>query len=145
MPRIRAILATLGLLAGLSLLTACSEGSVFSLEIGDCFNDPADGVTEASSVEMVDCADPHDNEVYGEGTMTDEVYPGDDAISEFAEQVCYDAFEGYVGLTYSDSALDYWYWVPTQETWTQSRDRLITCVLYNPSSQTVGTFKGSKI
>lgn len=145
MSRIRAIVAALALLAGVSLVGACSEGSVFNLAIGDCFNDPDTTAEEVSSVEMVDCTEAHDNEVYAEGTMTEDVYPGEDTIVAFAEETCLAAFESYVGIPFDQSALYYWYYIPTAESWSESNDRLVTCMLYNPEMQTTGTFKGSGI
>ena len=43
---------------------ACSSGeSVFSLELGDCFDDP-ETFDEVSELDTIDCSEPHDNEIY---------------------------------------------------------------------------------
>ena len=53
----RTIYATGIALIATIALAACGEGNVFSLEVGDCFQDPG-AEDEISNVEIVDCAEP---------------------------------------------------------------------------------------
>ena len=51
---------------GMLLLSACSAGNVWTLDIGDCFDDWEGATTsaesqEVSDVPIVDCDQPHDN------------------------------------------------------------------------------------
>ena len=55
------VLIVLGVV--LAVAMACT-GNVFSLEVGDCFNDPDSGFEEVTDVEIVECSENHDNEVY---------------------------------------------------------------------------------
>jgi hypothetical protein len=116
------------LLAAL-LIAACGGGSVFSLEIGTCFDDSAEG--EISEVPEVDCSEPHDNEVFAliEYTETD-VFPGSDAMQAAAKELCIGEFEAYVGLDYPTSALEVFSITPTDGSWDDG-DREIICALYN--------------
>lgn len=116
-------------LAGVMVI-ACGQQSVFSLPVGTCFDDQADG--EISSVPEVDCSEPHDNEVFALIEYTDaETYPGTDQMSTIANELCLAQFEGYVGLNFESSALDVFPIFPTEESWNEDDDREIICALYN--------------
>lgn len=111
------------------LLAACGDAtSVADIAVGDCFDDPAEEIVV--ELELIDCAEPHDNEVYANLQIQEDAFPGDEAITAFAYDACLDPFAAYVGESYEDSALDYWFLTPTAESW-NSGDRAITCVLYS--------------
>ena len=110
-------------------LASCGGGTaVTDVKIGDCFDDPDSEIV--SALDVVDCSEAHDNEVYAEVFMSDSVFPGDAGVGEFAFDACFDAFEPYVGQSYADSPLDYLYLGPTEESW-DSGDRAVLCVLYS--------------
>jgi hypothetical protein len=124
-------------------LIACGQQSVFSLPVGTCFDDQADG--EISSVPEVDCSQPHDNEVFAliEYTETDN-YPGADQMSALSEDLCIARFGDYVGLDYQSSALAVFPIFPTEESWNQDDDREIICALYNADlSKLTGSMEGA--
>jgi hypothetical protein len=130
-----------GIVLGM-LLAACSQ-SVFSMEVGLCFNDEADAADEVSSVPDVPCEEPHDNEVFALIQYTGETFPGPDAMQAEAVDLCIGEFEGYVGLPYEESELDVYPLVPTQASW-DGGDREIVCALYALDlSQLTGSMKGS--
>ena len=58
--------------------SACSS-NVFDLSVGDCFDDP-DNFAEVSNVPMVDCSEPHHNEVYYLQDLPDGDFPGDSSV-----------------------------------------------------------------
>jgi hypothetical protein len=109
--------------------------SVFDLEVGDCFDDPqgsGSGPAIVEDVETVDCAQPHDNEVFflydleGDGG-----YPGLEAVRADGNERCADEFEGYVGAPVDETdlyaeALLY----PNATSW-DAGDREIVCALYH--------------
>ena len=109
------------------VLAACGGTAVTEVGIGDCFDDPDSNVV--SSLDLIDCAEPHDNEVFAEVIMSGSSFPGDDGVAEFAFEACFDPFEAYVGEPYAESPLDYVYLGPTQESWEEG-DRSVLCVLY---------------
>ena len=112
-----------------ALLVACNGAtSVADIAVGDCFDDPDE--TIVSELEIIDCDQPHDNEVFANLQVEEPDFPGEGVLSSFAIDVCLAPFEAYVGESYADSPLDYWYLTPTAESWAAG-DRAITCVLYN--------------
>jgi hypothetical protein len=135
-------------LIALAVLVAACSGNVFDLAIGDCFDDgdiAVGGVEEVGDVPMVECAEPHDNEVYAVVTVDSDVFPGDIAIQSRADEVCHEAFEGFVGLDYQTSTLDFGWLVPTADTW-EAGDRVVACFVYRMDLQKVtGTLEGTGI
>ncbi len=102
--------------------------SVASLTVGDCFNGAEDELVE--SVDVVDCSEAHDFEVYARPTHTASGdYPGDDALFAWADQRCWEAFEPYVGIAFEESELFFTNLVPTDESWEQG-NRRATCMLH---------------
>jgi hypothetical protein len=111
------------------LVAACGGGNVFNLEVGTCFDDTDE--TEVSSVPVVECSEPHDNEVFAvfDYTATD-VFPGGTEMNAAAHDLCVAEFEAYVGLGYLESELNVFPITPTQGSWDDG-DREIVCALYN--------------
>jgi hypothetical protein len=142
----RIVLVALAVLAGV-LLAACS-GNVFDLAIGDCFDDGdmvIGGVEEIGDVPMVECSEPHDNEVYAVVTVDGDEFPGEQAIQNTADDMCLEAFDGFVGLDYQTSILDFGWLVPTADTWAAG-DRVVACFIYRMDLEKVtGTLQGTGI
>jgi len=134
------------------LLSACSllfesSGSVFDLSPGKCFNDPVEGgeyAREVTSLAMVDCDDPHDNEVFANFDVEDGAFPGVAGLDDVAAAGCAPLFESYVGSSYEDTVrLDIMWLSPTAESWAGG-DRTVTCVLYNADlAELVGSQAGT--
>ena len=121
------------------------EGNVFSLEEGQCFDDPQ-ATGEISDVPIVECDEPHDNEVFFTFDLPDGDYPGDIAVQEQASEGCLGAFEGYVGLDYATSELDILFLSPTSDSWDQADDREVVCFLYRVDQEKMtGSMQGSGI
>lgn len=125
------------------MVWACGQGSVFSLPVGTCFDDQ--DATEISSVPVVDCSEPHDNEVfalidYGE---TD-TYPGSDQMEQIGNDRCITLFASYVGIDYGASVLEVFPITPTEASWADG-DREIICALYNADlSKLTGSMQGAE-
>jgi hypothetical protein len=104
------------------------EVSVFDIEAGDCFS--ADG-DEIQSVLVVDCEQPHVYEAYhlfDHDAGPDEAYPGDDAMTDFADTGCRPPFEEFVDHDY-DTSIWYISWLtPSADTWAEG-DREIVCAV----------------
>jgi hypothetical protein len=99
----------------------------------------------ASALAPVDCAEPHDAELYEVFDLdggTAEPYPGQEAVVAEAERRCGDLFGEYVGRPYADSALDVVFLVPTRRTWDQG-DRTVLCLVEDPSAPLVGSVAGT--
>jgi hypothetical protein len=128
--------------------TATGSGdqvSVLDLAVGDCWNDIPDDGVETDSVSTVPCAEPHEGEVYGVFDLDiGDDWPGQDQVSTEAEAQCVQQFEGFVGMTYQDSALSLFYFSPTEDSWTALGDRGAVCVVVDPNApdgRTTGTLQ----
>jgi hypothetical protein len=120
--------------------------SVFDLDIGQCYNTPA--ATDVDEVNVVDCAEPHQYEIYAlpqHPAGPDEDYPGDEEISAFADEECLgDTFEDYVGVSYESSELLAFVLQPTEETWEEASDREFVCAVYSEAEELEGSVAGSE-
>ncbi len=113
-----------------------------SVVIGDCLTDIAGSQQpEAGNVMVVPCSTAHTSEVYALPMLTGSGYPGDEAISASASDQCGSAFTGYVGVGYETSDLDYSFYTPDATAWSAGV-RLVTCVVFYPQGETVGSVRG---
>ena len=125
---------------------ACAtQGNVFSLDVGQCFNDDSAARDVAvSEVALVDCAEPHDSEVYGSFDLADGEYPGLSAVSSVAEEGCRGIFADYVGVPYDQSVLLATNFVPSKSSWDDLDDREVICLLLPADGDLVGTMRNSR-
>jgi len=113
------------------------------MDIGLCFDD--ESAEEVSSVPEVDCAEPHDNEVFAKYDVADGSFPGDQALLDTAMETCTaEYFATYVGTAYADSDLEVFPITPTAASWDDG-DREIVCALYALDlSKLTGSMEGSQ-
>ena len=129
------------------VIPGCGGSSFQEYSVGECFNDTPELLAGegAGNIEIIDCDDPHDNEVY---YVAD--FPGEefnlDAIQQFAVDTCLDEFEPFVGETYASSVLDFGILFPTADTWDQADDRQVVCVIYRMDlEQVTGSLRDAGI
>lgn len=127
------------------------EVSVFDVEIGDCVVTPEEITAEVTDVTRVECAEPHQMEVYSfeeyvspGSDEAPEDFPGGDAVTAFADGACAGSFADYVGVDYRDSSLFYTYVLPTARSWSQDKDRTVTCFVTTTGSTLTGSVRGTK-
>jgi hypothetical protein len=105
---------------------------VEDLEAGDCFDerDPAAAIVD--EVALRPCTEPHEKEVFAvvELPAAGDVRYDEEQIFIDGERACEGAFEGYVGISYDDSALWLFFIYPDRSAW-RSGDRMVTCALYD--------------
>jgi hypothetical protein len=126
-----------------------SEGSVdvYSVRVGDCFQDP-EGILQVESLEVADieavpCSSPHDNEAYHLFNIASGPWPGETAIFNEADQECFGKFEPFVGQEYTSSRLEFSYLYPTEQSWGDG-DREIVCFLFDVNLERLsGSMRGS--
>lgn len=122
------------------------EQDVNVLIVGDCLNEmevSADDTVD--TVPIVDCADPHDLEVYYGGTLDEDgPYPGDEDASEMVNEGCVDAFEDFVGIPYEDSILLFQTLYPGEDSW-EAGNRDYLCLVGDEFEQTTGTLEDSNL
>ena len=135
-------LSALGLVVvALSLFAAACTGDVLTLEVGTCFDDP-DTFEQVTDVPEIECAEPHDNEVIGLRQLSGSSYPGDQAVTELADNLCVSAFEEYVGISYIQSSYEFGWLVPTEGSW-GAGDREVICFAYDPTfAKITGSLQG---
>lgn len=118
---------------------APQQADVFSVSVGDCLDDSTDIFLE--EVPLLDCAAPHDLEVFDEfqveGAVFDPV-----SIGEQADTGCTSRFESFIGVPFDSSLLDVVSYKPTAESWITG-DRLVSCMVGDPSGKTTGTLRGA--
>jgi hypothetical protein len=115
------------------------------LAIGTCFDDPPNDVDRVTpdDIPVVECASPHANEVFHSYDIGGQEFPGDASIHIQADSLCYDAFEGYVGITYESSVYDFSWYFPTAESWSIGGTSII-CFAYNTDLTSVtGSVEGT--
>ncbi|HEY7466963.1 MAG TPA: septum formation family protein [Dehalococcoidia bacterium] len=133
------------LVGAVAILAACSGAErddsgrivdggdldVFTMQIGDCFQDVSNDLTEVANVSAVPCSQAHDNEVFYIFALTSDAFPGEDSVEQSASEGCLPAFETYVGAAYEESHLDYSWLTPTLRSWGEKDDREIVCILFD--------------
>jgi hypothetical protein len=125
-------------------LSACGETTVFSLSVGECFQDDAAGAAEVTDVETVDCDEPHDNEVFHTFELGGDEYPSDDEIIAAIEEECLDpTFADYFGEPYETSEIEIFPITPTAESWEEVDDREVVCAGYIEGERVEGSLQGS--
>lgn len=137
------------LVAAIALVLAACSGNVFDLDVADCFDDGdlvvGAEAAEVGDVPLIECSEPHDNEVYAITELDAGPFPGDEAVAARADETCLDEFEPFVGLDYASSALDFGWFVPTADSW-DAGDRTVACFIYRLDLEKVtGTLAGSGI
>jgi hypothetical protein len=126
--------------------------NIFALTLGDCFDDlsgldSGTGSVEAKSVQLVDCADSHQLEIYSQSTLDGDVFPGDDSAASQADDACFTAFEAFAGAPF-DTAVDFNYKTlyPTEASWATG-DREVLCAIAQVDGEqilpTTGSLKGA--
>jgi hypothetical protein len=104
--------------------------------VGQCFDTDqfaAGSAIDLSSVRIVDCAQPHQQEVYAIAEQPADPgapYPGDDVLGAFAEDSCLMAFTNYTGLDYRSSHYDIANARPDKAAWDRG-ERTIICALHD--------------
>jgi hypothetical protein len=116
------------------------QGDVFTVSVGDCLTEPAES-GEVSDVPIVPCSEPHDAEIYHDFTLGGTEFPGDEEVTRLADEGCIAAFEGFVGLPFEQSTLELSYYSPTETSWNQLEDRLVSCLIFAPEGPSSGSLE----
>jgi len=120
------------------------EKPVSNLAVGDCFMG-GELHTTVYALEVLDCATPHDREVFAVLRLPGDDYPAAD-IERDANRRCLAEFEGYVGRSFEESTLDLAAMSPTASSWAAG-DREVVCILvpipFNESL--MGSMRGAAV
>lgn len=131
-------------LSGCSVIGSIfGQGNVFTIKVGDCFNEGTYTDGEITDVDIVDCSESHELEATKSIILTETSYPGDSAIQARGDSECVTAFEEYTGQSYDTfTDWDYTFYWPTPASW-DGGDREILCLVGNvngPVSESVKNF-----
>ena len=104
---------------------------------GTCLQVPDNLPAEVSKLPVIECSLPHTHEIYAAVNYTtpndpnddETVFPGQEALNTYAEQVCVREFEPYVHISAFDSSLAFTWLTPTLSSWNDHDDRAVLCVL----------------
>ena len=118
--------------------------AITTLAMGDCVRDMAssDGFAP-DSVDVVDCARLHTDEVYATFALRDGTYPGDHRVEALADRGCVKRLAAYVGSSAARTTLDIYFVTPTKETWSLDHDRGVLCTVGSPDHPTKGSVRHS--
>ncbi|MFG3661548.1 septum formation family protein [Streptomyces sp. NPDC047706] len=116
------------------------QQSVFSLDIGDCYNPNGKAEGTAYAVEVVPCDEAHEGQVVGEFSIDEgKEFPGEDGVSAIADSRCPVEAQKYALDTWAlPQGVALFYYTPTKESWATG-DRAVSCT-YTAEK---GTFSGS--
>ena len=112
------------------------------VQVGDCFDAQEDA--EVRSLPLVPCSEPHDNEIYEVFDLPGEAWPGPGAVEQDAAEGCLGPFAGFVGVSLAESSLDAFPITPSEESWKDSDDRQVLCVVTDPDGPVEGSLAGSE-
>ena len=147
------ILGGLGLVGFAVFMWAAATGRlddegakrVDDLSVADCLLKlPAEGATVVR-VTIVDCAKPHEAEVYFVGELDptrSRQFPGDAVVSTEVARACLDRWQAFVGLEYGTSVLDAYYLQPGELGWKSSRGGY-TCFVFEPGKSVSGSLRNA--
>jgi hypothetical protein len=95
-------------------------GNAGDLQVGDCFDEPAQETETVEDVQHHPCNESHTAEVVFVGNYAGatDTYPTDDQFVSAVLAQCVPAFNSYTGRDFqSDQELDLGYFVPTADGW----------------------------
>lgn len=119
------------------------DTGVFSIGLGDCMNEMDTSGEGVSEVPKIDCSEPHDYEVYHVEDIQESTYPGEDQVIQAANDICRSAFDGFFGIPYMESGIDFTPLYPTEDGWAAG-DREVLCLGYDMSGEQVtGSLEGA--
>ena len=111
--------------------------SIDKVDVGACLDNVPQVEQRSVAVIVVPCEDPHSFEVYDqqeyfseESTAPGVDFPGDTVVSNVAETQCITEFEEFIGVQWEASEYDVQVWWPSETSWIDDDDRLVTCAVY---------------
>ncbi len=113
-----------------------SQVILTDLRSGECVDLPSYVPQSQDWLDVVDCAVPHNAEVYEVGDFPDGPYPGDSQVEDAVDQLCDTGLVRFSGSTHS--RLDTYEILPTRDTW-DTHDRGYVCIAVDDAHDDTGT------
>lgn len=108
---------------------------------GECYVDDPTG--EAEDGGLIDCAEPHDYEIYHSEDLPEGEYPGTVEVREAADLICAKELPTFLGGTSEDLGLEFFSITPTVTMWDSEGDRGISCAVTDPDGPVTGTLENA--
>jgi hypothetical protein len=114
-------------------ITHSGSLSVFSLAVGDCFNNPV-GATSVASVTVIPCNQAHNAQIYAKVTLagSDRSYPGTAVVTRLAAGAC-NARTGSLDKSKVTNSMTLRILFPEAYSWLNG-ERTVACVITNPTA-----------
>jgi hypothetical protein len=113
------------------LITRSGRINVFSLNVADCFDNPA-GARTVNVVTAIPCDQPHNAQIYAKFKLTGSGsgYPGAATVARLARSGC-DARIGSLNKSMTNSAMSIRIFLPEEAAWLGGR-RTVSCMVVSP-------------
>jgi len=123
-------------------ITHSGQLSVFSLAVGDCFNNPA-GASTVTTVTAIPCSQPHNAQIYAKFNLSgsDLSYPGTSTVTSLAAKGC-NARTDSVNKSAAPSSMTIRLLFPEQDAWLNGR-RTVSCMIVNPTADITSSLVNS--
>jgi hypothetical protein len=124
------------------IITHSGRINVFSLKIGDCFDNPA-GAKTVHSVTAIPCDQPHNAQIYAKFKLSgsDLSYPGAAGVARMARSGC-NARTGSVNKSMTTSAMSIRIFLPAELAWITGQ-RTVSCMIVNPKADLTSSLLNS--
>jgi hypothetical protein len=124
------------------IITHRGRINVFSLKIGDCFDNPA-GAKTVHTVTAIPCDQPHSAQIYAKFKLSgsDLSYPGTAAVTQLARSGC-NARIGSVNKSLTNSAMSVRIFLPAEVAWITGQ-RTVSCMIVNPKADITSSLLNS--
>jgi hypothetical protein len=113
--------------------------------VGTCLLFAEDVGPDIDELPVVDCAVEHTHEIFAVIEHSADVYPGFEALEEFAQTECLRPFEPFVGVGAFDSDLFYSWFVPTLDGWNDGDDEVVCVLGRHDAALMTGSMRDSNI
>jgi hypothetical protein len=124
------------------IITHRGRMNIFSLKIGDCFDNPA-GAKTVHTVTAIPCDQPHNAQIYAEFKLrgSDLSYPGAAAVAQLARSGC-NARVGSVDKSLTNSSMSIRIFLPAEVAWITGQ-RTVSCMIVNPKADLTSSLLNS--
>jgi Domain of unknown function (DUF4190)/Septum formation len=146
---ILAVLAVIGANSGTAtrssttgVITHRGRMNVFSLKIGDCFDNPV-GAKTVHTVTAIPCDQPHNAQIYAKFKLSgsDLSYPGSAAVAQLARSGC-NARIGSVNKSLTNGAMSVRIFLPAEVAWITGQ-RTVSCMIVSPKADLTSSLLNS--
>jgi hypothetical protein len=124
-------------------LSAGKQFSIYLPTVGHCFDVRTTDKGPTVYLDL-DCALPHQNEVFATVDVPGKDWPGAPALESFAKNTCPASWEAYVGKPYATSSYEIGYLLPQESAWGNGVHHVIGClVVPSGAPRTAGSARGT--